>query len=249
MEQAPTPTFLFEGTDIDKLHKEITKAIVEQGNDIVFGFEKKHARRTTMTIHIWGKAIKRLTNGSAPKDFVFNGKKLKEFRQQGIKDDPNPFEHVYTYQQLLREYPKMGAAPYNQLRRMKIALQNAVSSDVVDNGIVAVLYHPSMAYWEEKPCWNWIQVEYLGDGKIALRLLFRSHDYSSGIWANLSFILYMMRHFVAAPCNCEIVEVTLFSSNAHIYEGDQDNATKILGIPWLWEEHKGLIEYLRGWLK
>jgi len=132
---------------------------------------------------------------------------------------------------------------------MQQLLENAMHIDVLNNGIVAVLYDPAMWYWKEKPCWNWVQVEYLGDNKIALRLLFRSHDYSTGMWANLSFILYMMRHFVAAPCNCEIIEVTLFSSNAHIYEGDQDNATKVSGIPWLREERKGLIERLRGCLK
>jgi thymidylate synthase len=120
---------------------------------------------------------------------------------------------------------------------------------IVDNGMVGVLYDPAMWLWDEKPCWNWVQVEYLGDGKLALRLLFRSHDYSTGMWANLSFILYMMRHFVAAPCNCEIVEVTLFSSNAHIYEGDQDNATKVAGIPWLREENESFIGRIRRCLR
>jgi hypothetical protein len=105
MEKAPTPTNFFAGDDIDLLHKDITSFIVDEGKDMVFGYEGKHARRTTIMLQIWGKAVKRLMNGSAPKEFVFNGKMLKEFRRQGVKDDTNPFGHVYTYQQLLREYP------------------------------------------------------------------------------------------------------------------------------------------------
>jgi thymidylate synthase len=120
---------------------------------------------------------------------------------------------------------------------------------IFDNGMVGVLYDPAMWLWYEKPCWNWVQVEYLGDNKIALRLLFRSHDYGTGMWANLSFILFMMRYFIAKPCNCEIVEVTLFSSNAHIYRGDADNAEKVSGIPWLREEKESVLGRLRRWLK
>jgi hypothetical protein len=116
-EDAPTPTRFFAGDDIDVLHKDITTFIVEEGKDIVFGYEKKHARRSTIMLQIWGKAVKRLTNGSAPKDFVFNGEKLKEFRRMGIQDTTNPFGHVYTYQQMLREYPD-GDETIDQLRNM-----------------------------------------------------------------------------------------------------------------------------------
>jgi len=115
---APTPTFLFQGEDIDKLHKEITKAIVEHGNDIVFGHEKKRARDTSMTIHIWGNAVKRLMNGSVPKEFVFGGEKLKQFMCQSIADNTNPYGHVYTYPQLLREFPIENTIDRDQLRTM-----------------------------------------------------------------------------------------------------------------------------------
>jgi len=227
-----TPTFLFKGDDIDKIHREVTKTIVKDGKDFTFGYENKDARETAMFIQVYGKAIKRLMNGGAPKEFVFNGDKLKEFRRQGVCDDPNPFGHVYTYPQMLREYPD-GDFFIDQLEQIKVKLKGCVRDDNFDNGLVGVLYHPTMAFWGEKPCWNWVQVRYLGDNKVSLRLLFRSHDYNGGLWANLSFILYMMRHFVTRECGCEIVEVLLVSMSAHIYEGDRDIAESTARIPWL----------------
>lgn len=227
----PTPAFFFKGEDIDTLHKEITSAIVSDGKDIVFGYEKKHARDTCMTIQIWGKAVKRLLNGSTPKGFPFSGDKLKEFNRQGVMDDPNPFGFVYTYQGLLRKFMTNSTA-IDQLDNIKNRIGEAIYTGVRDNGSVGVLFHPNMISWQDKPCWNWLQVVYLGDKKLSVRLLFRSHDYGTAMWANLSFILHLLRHFVARPNECEIVEVILFSSSAHIYEGDTDNAEDISGMSW-----------------
>ncbi len=227
----PTPAFFFSGENIDHLHKEITSAIVKDGNDMTFGYEKKHARDTCMTVQIWGNAVKRLVNGSVPKGFPFSGDKLKEFNRQGILDNPNPFDFVYTYQGLLRK-PGVVFRYADQLSDIFMKLRQVIHSDVKDNGMIGVLFHPTMFDWNEKPCWNWLQVTYLGDNKLSIRLLFRSHDYGTAMWANLSFILYMLRHFVARPNKCEIAEVILFSSSAHIYEGDADNAEALSGLSW-----------------
>ena len=228
MNSPPTPAFFFSNDDIDHLHKEITSAIVSEGKDIVFGYEKKHARDTCMTIQIWGKAVKRLLNASTPKGFPFSGDKLKEFNRQGVMDDPNPFDFVYTYQQLLRKFEGC----IDQLSNISLKLSKVIKNEVKDNGMIAILFHPDMFDWQEKPCWNWLQVTYLGDKKLSVRLLFRSHDYGTAMWANLSFILHLLRHFVARPNECEIVEVILFSSSAHIYEGDMDNAEDVSGVAW-----------------
>jgi len=240
MTKPPTTTRLFSGEDIDLIHKDVTAAIVEDGKDIIFGHEEKHARDTCMTIHIWGKGIKRLLNGSTPKGFPFGGEKLKEFNRQGVMDETNPFAFVYTYQGLLRK-PGSVFGYADQLSDISMKLKRVINRGVGDNGMVAVLFHPNMFDWDEKPCWNWLQVTYLGNNKISLRLLFRSHDYGTAMPANLSFILNLLRHFVARPNNCEIVEVILFSSSAHIYEGDADNAEKVSGIPWLKDDNKGVL--------
>ena len=232
MSTPPTPTFMFNGTDIDALHKEITSTIVESGNDITFGYEKKHARDTCMTIQIWGNAVKRLLNGSTPKGFPFSGDKLKEFNRQGVMDDPNPFGFVYTYQELLRKFETNTHVIVDQLDNIRHRIGEAIYTGVRDNGSVGVLFHPNMISWQEKPCWNFLQVVYLGDNKLSVRLLFRSHDYGTAIWANLSFILTLLNHFVARPNGCQIVEVILFSSSAHIYEGDSDNAEAVSGMSW-----------------
>lgn len=232
MNSSPTPTFFFSNDNIDTLHKEITSAIVESGKDITFGYEKKHARDTCMTIQVYGKAVKRLLNGSVPKGFPFSGDKLKEFNRQGVMDNPNPFDFVYTYQQLLRKFESNTQISIDQLDNIRHRIGEAIYTGVRDNGSVGILFHPNMISWQEKPCWNWLQVVYLGDNKLSVRFLFRSHDYGTAMWANLSFILHLLRHFVARPNECEIVEVILFSSSAHIYEGDSDNAEAISGMSW-----------------
>jgi thymidylate synthase len=246
MTKQPTPSFRFAGENIDKLHKEITAAIVQFGNDRTFGYENKPAKDTCMTIHIWGNAVKRLMNGSAPKGFIFNGKKLKEFQQLSVSDDPNPFNHVYTYPQMLRQYPMPDGTLLDQLESIKERLSNNVLEDKFDNGLVGIVYYPGFHQSPEKMCWQWVQVYYLGDGKVSLRLLFRSHDYGVAMWANLSFILYMMRQFVTRDCNCEIVEVILFSASAHIYETDQDAAFKTSGIEW--KRNLTFKEKVKSWL-
>lgn len=231
MKQYITPAFFFSGDDIDYLHKEITSTIVQNGKDIVFGYEKKYARDTCMTIQVYGNGVKRLMNANVPKGFVFGGEKLKEFNRQGISDNVNPHGFDYTYQQLLRNFPTV-LEDIDQLENISKKISNVIKNDVNDNGLVGVLFHPDMIDYKEKPCWNWLQVTHLGNKKLSIRVLFRSHDYGTAMWANLSFILNLLRKFVANPNDCEIVEIILFSSSAHIYENDSDNAEKVSGMSW-----------------
>jgi thymidylate synthase len=243
-----TPIFLFEGDDIDKLYRDTTKAIMEHGVDIVFGYEHKKAREACVTIKFGEKATVKMTNGVTPKGFVWGGQKLKEFRALAIAENTNPYDNEYTYQQLLREWPN-GEETVNQLDNMRTQLNKSIEGGYLDNGIVGVLFDPNMWESDEKPCFNWMQIRHLGDRKISLRLLFRSHDYGSALWANLPFILHMVRRYIAVPNNCKVVEVILHSESAHIYEGDQDNATKVAGIPWLRPVKTSLTEKLCGALR
>jgi len=65
----------------------------------------------------------------------------------------------------------------------------------------------------------------------------------------MSMILYMVRHFVAKPCDCEIVEVILYSSSAHIYEGDQDVAVMLANTVWEKEEKESFIGRIKRCLR
>jgi len=226
-----TPTFLFESDDMDFLNREITSKIMKEGKDITFGYERKEARETCMLIHLFGKAVAQLTNGKTPQGYVFGGEKLQLFRQMGIADDVNPSGHAYTYQQMLREFPD-GPRQFDQLENARKLIATCIEEDRFENGIVGVLYHPDQWDAKERPCWNWVQFLYMGNGEISLRLVFRSHDYGTALWANLSFILYMIRHFVASPNDCKVTEVILLSTSAHIYEGDSQIAERITGHSW-----------------
>jgi len=237
MESEITPMYNFSGDDIDQLYRDITRTIIRDGKDIVFGHEKKKAREIHATVQIYGMGIKRLMYGSVPRKFPFQGDKLKEFRKLAIADDVNPYGNDYTYQELVRKFP----TNINQLNQMGLIVKDRQSTGMTDNGIVGVLYHPNMWKWENKPCWNWLQLRYLGNNEYSLRLLFRSHDYGMAMWANMSFILYMINYFVMKPNECNITEIILTSTSAHIYENDQDSAVDVGGIHWSREEDKSLL--------
>ena len=239
-----TPTFLFQGSNIDKLHGEITRTIVQHGRDIVFGFERKKAREIHATVHIYGVAIKRLLNGSTPKKFSWSGVKIKIFMKMGIAANCNQYGHDYTYQQLLREWKSVtDNKVINQLKEMRTLLSDSNWHGVDNNGIIAVLYDPSFIHMVNKPCCNWIQLRMVGEKKVSIRILFRSHDYGSAYWANLAFFLYLIRTFVTDMDGFEIVEVILTSTSAHIYENDQDLASKTTGIPWDKFDWIGLLKF------
>lgn len=228
-----TPTFLFKGHNIDKMHKEITKTIVKEGRDIVFGIEKKKAREIHATVHLVGVAIKRLMNGSTPKKFSWSGMKVKIFRAMGVAAEVNPHGFDYTYQQLLREWEDSDNGKIiDQLKEMRMRLSDANWLGVDDNGIVASLYDPKFIHMVNKPCCNWIQLRMVGEGKVSVRILFRSHDYGTAMWANLAFFLHLIGTMVTRPSGLEIVEVILTSTSAHIYDNDQDLASKTAGVPW-----------------
>jgi thymidylate synthase len=214
----------FEGNNIDKLHYEITKTIIEKGEDIVFGYEHKKAREIFAVVKLHGHAIKRLQNGSVPKKFMWSGKKVKEFCKMSVADNPNPYGHDYTYQELLRDM-HIGQDRYNQINMLKERINEI---DYIDNGLVAVLYQPEFFYMDNKPCCQWIQIRRRNNGTYSFRILFRSHDYGCAYWANLAFFLYMMKQYIDIP----ISEVILVSTSAHIYENDSDWAQNIAKTPW-----------------
>lgn len=226
---------LFEGNDIDELYKQITTCIITEGDDIDFGDAKevKQAREIFAVTHIYGRAIQDIIDGKTPKGFIWSGEKIKMFQQQFIEEYLNPTGFEYTYSELLRDYPVGEGKTVNQLEISKKLLAYDKGHELQSNRNVGILYHPKFAFIRDKPCFNWYQIRYLGNGKVSIVLLFRSHDFGDALWANLCSIIYCFVVFVTAPNVCVVDEVILVSASGHFYEYSSQQAENITGLKWM----------------
>ena len=230
----PRKIKLFEGDDIDKLHYDITKAIVTEGTELKFGNQQeiKYAREIFAVVQIYGKAIKDILAGKTPKGFAWSGEKIKEFQKNFIDEIMNPCGFSYTYQELLKSYPMPNGSTFDQLHAAKESLAYDVRHDIQGNRILGVIYNPIFNNISDKPCFSFWQIRYLGNNKVSLVIVFRSHDYASAVWANMCTIPYAFYYYVIAPNLCNIDEIILVSTSAHIYKGDRQLAEDLTGLSW-----------------
>lgn len=244
------------GQDITDIHKTITTTIVKHGRDFKFGGleEEKDAREIVALLQIYGTGIHDLIAGKAPEGFSWGGpQKMREFQQLAIAGNTNQHGHDYTYQQLLRKWkgvmPGGFEVELNQLEIIRRGIRDELDREIESNRHVAVLYDPlSMRDMVSKPCWNWLQVRYMGKKRLSVRVLFRSHDYGTGLWANASFVLFMLNHFVAKPLGCHISELIICSMSGHIYDSEADAAEKTSGYDWNTREDLALSLFMREYL-
>ena len=225
---------LFEGSDIDKLYHDITKCIITEGSTLKFGNQQeiKYAREIFAVVQLYGKAIDDILAGKTPKGYIWSNMKIKQFQQNFIDEVTNPSCFEYTYSELLRGYPMPDDSKFNQLYAAKEALAYDVRHDIQGNRNVGVIYNPIFSKIADKPCFNWFQIRYVGNNKVSLVIVFRSHDYGQAIWANMCTIPYAFNYFVFAPNLCVIDEIILISTSGHIYENDSQLAEEVTGIPW-----------------
>lgn len=229
----PRKIMIFQGCDIDKLYHDITKAIITEGTALKFGSQRevKYAREIFGIIQIYGKAINDILAGNTPKDFIWSGKKVREFMKSFVEEINNPTGFIYTYPELLKSFPMPDGSRFNQLHAAKEVLAYDINHDIQSNRNVGTLWSPIFTKLNEVPCFNLFQVRYLGNNKVSIVLFFRSHDWSSALFANLCSIVYAFYYYVIGPNFCVIDEIITISSSAHIYEYDSQN-TEFTGIPW-----------------
>jgi hypothetical protein len=153
------------------------RAIVGKGKDLKFGdkSEIKMAREChfTVQVQVYGKGISRLLDGKVPKKVKFKKSMVKRLQQAFLDMETNPNNFVYTYQQLLREWPLTGfltdcmqhdwsietGVIYDQMKLAKRALEIDASDDICSNRNVGSMLHPYMNdvfdgvdmknYWEQ----------------------------------------------------------------------------------------------------
>lgn len=229
-----TPLTHFSGNNIDDLHKRAIRVIFEHGRDINFGDEKeqKLAREIDGTMQVHGHGLRKVLKGKTPRGFLWSGEKVKVLQEQFVDSRLNPYNFDYTYPEQLRAYSKGLPERYDQLGQMFEGLRKDIRSGVLSNRRVGVLYHPTLHNEREMPCFNWFQVRYQGDRKVSLRLLFRSHDWGTALWANLSSVAYCFDELVFKELGLELEEIICHSASAHVYNNDAPAIEAALNVKW-----------------
>lgn len=233
-----TPIEVFSGNNINELHKRAALTIEEKGSSLAFGdaSERKYAKEVDGTLQVYGHGIYKILKGHTPKGFLWGGDKVKVLQKQFVDDQLNPFGFDYSYPEQLRDFQKGFDQRYDQLSLTKGGLQADIEANVQNNRRVGVLYHPILHDERELPCFNWYQCRYQGGGKVSLRMLFRSHDWGTGLWANMSTVGYVFDELVFKPLGLEIEELICHSTSAHIYDNDMPQVmselkkTKLRGL-------------------
>ena len=241
-----TKLFTYSGDNIDKIYKQIATDIISKGNDINFGDkeEEKFAREIMCTVQIHGKGLRNVLKGKTPKGFGWSGKKVKKLMESFVADAKNPTGFEYTYPELLSrmlgfkkdKFIGNSYAVFDQFEITKNALMIDKINNIMSNRNVGTLYQPGMHQMKDKPCFNWFQIRYTGEGKGSLRLLFRSHDYGDAFWANLSSVGHGFNELVFKPCGVELEEIIVVSASAHVYDNQSDLVENLTGIKWNKEE-------------
>ena len=213
---------IFSGNNIHKLHKMAVLTIKDTGNPLTFGdiSERKYAKEIDGTLQIYGYGISKVLKGQTPRGFLWGGDKVKVLQKQFVDDQLNPFEFNYTYPEQLRDFQKGFKTKFDQLSLTRKGLKVDMEAGILNNRRVGVLYHPILHDERELPCFNWYQCRFQGEGKVSLRMLFRSHDWGTAVWANISTIGYAFNELVFKPLGLEIEEIICHSTSAHIYCND-----------------------------
>lgn len=243
----------YSGDDIDVLYKKITEDIVLDGQDIVFGNEQepKSAREIFAIIQLYGKAIDDVISGKTPKNFRWAGDKITDYQngflipldEIGIKhDDDTDFE--YTYIELMRKF-KTIEGDIDQLEISANKLKEGKRTKIQSNQNVGTIYHPMYANSHNPPCFNWYQLRMMNEKDVSLRLLFRSNDYGDAVWANLCGISKAFDELVLKPAECNLKEIILVSTSAHIYSNEADLAKNVSGFEWEREKNEKIKPILR----
>ena len=217
------PIRLYQGSNIDQIYRKYANDLKELGFDIKFGnpAQPKHARNLFAIIHLHGKAVKDVLNGETPIHFPWSGDKVKELMENFDRDATNPFGFDYTYPELLsHQIAKDGH--YDQMVIARKQLKAAIDNNMFDTRNVGNLYEPGFANEENKPCFNWFQIQHIGDGDVVLVVLFRSHDYGSVVWGNLCAVSYWFNERVVQPAGGTLKEIVCISASAHVYNYDSD---------------------------
>ena len=205
------------------------------------GKEVKHAVDSQCTIildeHAVREVLQHIVHISDPFSTPL---KLKEYIAEYTDEyDASKFDYTY-YDILKRGYYKFidrrvgvvdrcKSISFNQITALREGLEKQCKEKLSSNRNVAVLWNPVVHTYSPKaqPCWNEVQIVWVGEGKAKIRLVFRSHDVFAAWGGNMVAITEFLNRDVIKPCGCELVEICECNFSLHIYDYDLPKANEI----------------------
>jgi thymidylate synthase len=232
-------------TDLNEGNKALWQTIEDKGKPLTYGdaTERKKAKYIYCTVSFSGPALRDLTSGIMPDAWLFRGKMVSEYVKQF--DDPEAWKlHEYSYADRLLnyeapnpDYPKslFGIISYairnrrmpsttikiNQLNHMRDQLLESFKLGIQSTRIVAITLQPHLDYGHaDIPCLQEIQVFPVGGNAVEIHYVFRSHDYTNGLMANMAYLNNGIINHVLKPCGADLKKVVVTSQIAHLYDAD-----------------------------
>lgn len=203
------------GDDITEVNRDLWKFIPKYGNRLRFGDKNriKWATESIVIIQLYKNALIQLYKGETPRGWLFGGDANQEYIL--MLKNPDRGEQDYTYGQRLHNQSEE-----NQIENVREALREAIETNIQSNRIAGNIWTPQDIRLKDPPCFAFFQLRTSEKNKISLRIVFRSHDYGNGNFANFGAIIRCFVDEVITPAGGELEELVCVSLSGHIYDTD-----------------------------
>ena len=211
------------GDNISEINRDLWQFIPKHGNHIKFGDKNriKWATESVILMQMYKNALIQLYNGETPDGWMFKGNSQQIYLN--MLKDPDPGEQDYTYVQRLHDQNAE-----NQIENVREALREAIENEIQSNRIAGNIWTPEDIRLKDPPCFAFFQLRTSEKNKVSLRVVFRSHDYGNGNFANFGAIIKCFIDEVIEPAGGQLEELLCLSWSGHIYDTDMDMVTSYL---------------------
>lgn len=219
--------------------------VLTQKQPIHFGSlrEPKVAWDSTQLIELGGHAITQVLNGeihpmstfkaidSYKREFTYEY--LKEYNK---KKSVEKFDYLYMdrlAQNLssidrVSEIEELGTT--DQINYLRAMIEEQKDHKISSNYILATIWYADFdgGYYNASPCLQIIQLRWNPGDLIDMHLIWRSRDLYNAWQANIVAIATMINRECIIPNDCKLNRITDYSTSLHIYEGDVEQARRIV---------------------
>ncbi|MBI4121604.1 MAG: hypothetical protein HY470_01455 [Candidatus Ryanbacteria bacterium] len=143
---------------------------------------------------------------------------------------------AYTYGNRLMEYPVPGVAPIDQIE--EVIIKSFRASPDTRRAVATTMVPQIDKDSNEPPCITQVQA-LQSRGALHFLVTVRSHDIFKAAIPN-AFGLRMLQKRIAEELGFTMGVLQITSQSAHIYEGDWENAKKLVLCAW-WEREPDLV--------
>lgn len=211
------------GDDITEINRDLWQFIPKHGNRLKFGDKNrvKWATESIIVVQAYAGALNQLYNGETPDGWMFGGESNQVYIE--MLKNPDPGEQDYTYGQYLHNQNGV-----NQIVNVREALKEAIETEIQSNRIAGNIWTPESIKLKDPPCFVFFQLRTSEKNKVSLRVVFRSHDYGNGNFANFGAIIRCFVDEVITPVGGELEELFCVSLSGHIYDTDMNMVDRYL---------------------